>query len=94
MMRMLLILSILSIAHAQSQCYSPDGNALPSDGSYFSAFQPCTSGGPSTICCATNRANPAGGDRSKGDTKDECLPNGLCQNRSLKSGGPSLSYVA
>ncbi|KAH4253010.1 hypothetical protein HBI04_193450 [Parastagonospora nodorum] len=96
-MRILLIFSIfyiLSIAHAQSQCYSPNGNVLRSDGSYFSGFQACTSGGPPTICCATNRANPAGGDRSKGDTKDECLPNGLCQNRSVEAGGLTISFFA
>ncbi|KAF1846992.1 uncharacterized protein K460DRAFT_413805 [Cucurbitaria berberidis CBS 394.84] len=61
----------------RSPCYFANGTVLP-DEEFYNSYQPCTSGGPPTICCAFDRPNPAGGIR---DTVDECLPNGLCQNR-------------
>jgi hypothetical protein len=74
-----------TIALAQT-CYLPNTTPLPSTGDFFPAFQPCTSGGPLTICCATNRTRDPGGDARDGEVKDECLPNGLCQNRRIKNG--------
>jgi hypothetical protein len=75
----------LTVVLAQT-CYLPNGTPLPSTGDFFPAFQPCTSGGPSTICCATNRTREPGGDARDGEVKDECLSNGLCQNRRIKNG--------
>jgi hypothetical protein len=75
----------LTVALAQT-CYLPNGTPLPSTGDFFPAFQPCTSGGPLTVCCATNRTGEPGGDARNGEVKDECLPNGLCQNLRIKNG--------
>ena len=92
---LLLIVPVIFFAQrisAQSgTCYFANGTALPNDPGY-NEYQPCTSG-PSTICCGINRANPAGGDSSKGFTVDECLPNGLCQNRITTDGVEKTSYV-
>ncbi|KAH7085887.1 hypothetical protein BKA63DRAFT_28431 [Paraphoma chrysanthemicola] len=78
--------------YAQGKCYNIDGKLLPNDPVFYNMFQPCTSGGPSTICCATNRSNQPGGDAANGDTQDECLSNGLCQNRVTKNGVESTKY--
>ena len=74
-----------------SSCYFANGTSLPSLPEY-NEYQPCSSG-VTTICCGTNRANEAGGDPGKGFTKDECLPNGLCQNRVTSNGVQTTSYV-
>jgi hypothetical protein len=95
MRSILLGLSVALLAHVTHAqfCYGPDGSKLAQDGAFFSSMQPCTSGGPSTICCATNRTNSAGGDIKNGDTKDECLANGLCQNRVTTNGVESTKCV-
>jgi len=80
--------------HAQGTCYFANGTALPNIPGY-NEYEPCTSG-PSTICCGTNRALPAGVSRTPGSfVRDECLPNGLCQNRYLdpNNGTEKISYV-
>jgi hypothetical protein len=80
-------------ALAQSDvCYFANGTALPDDDLY-NEYKPCTSGGPSTICCGVNRANPAGGNDTDGNTRDECLPSGLCQNRVTIAGVEITKYV-
>jgi hypothetical protein len=71
---------IIRSTYAQAAtCYFANGTALPNTPDYAS-YQPCASG-PVTTCCGTNRALPAGAIRNEGFTSDECLPNGLCQNR-------------
>ncbi|KAF2029435.1 hypothetical protein EK21DRAFT_21917, partial [Setomelanomma holmii] len=80
--------------YAQSQCYNIDGNRLPNDPTFYNMIAPCTPPGPSSICCATNRTNSAGGDAANGDTKDECLANGLCQNRVTKNGVETTKFFA
>ncbi|KAH7413984.1 hypothetical protein DE146DRAFT_762503 [Phaeosphaeria sp. MPI-PUGE-AT-0046c] len=75
-------------------CYLPNGSPLPSIGTFFPAFAPCTSGGPSTVCCATNRTGEPGGDVKNGEVKDECLPNGLCQNRRVRNGVEGSAFFA
>jgi len=79
--------------HAQS-CYFANGTVLPNTPGY-NEYEPCTSG-PSTICCGTNRALPPGVSRTPGSfVRDECLPNGLCQNRYLdpNNGTEKISYA-
>lgn len=44
-------------------------------------FQPCGDSGTTSMCCATNRTNPPGGNYDNGFTADICLENGLCQNK-------------
>ncbi|CAN9183139.1 unnamed protein product [Alternaria alternata] len=51
-------------------CYFANGTALPVDPIY-NQYQPCQSGGPSTICCGIFRDNVAGGNITAGDTMDE-----------------------
>ncbi|KAF1992856.1 hypothetical protein P154DRAFT_528187 [Amniculicola lignicola CBS 123094] len=67
---------------AATSCYRPDGS-LESN----AQFQPCASdlSNPlSNLCCATTgRLSPG----SQGTTNDECMPNGLCMNRSKNSEG-------
>jgi len=75
---------------AVSACYDAKGTVLDSG---HNEYGPCSDPGLSTICCGINRPNPPGGDASNGFTKDECLPNGLCQNRVMKNGTMDISYV-
>jgi hypothetical protein len=77
---------------AAAQCFFANGTQLP-DTPEYSEYKPCSTGGPATICCGINRENPAGGNATIGRTADECLPNGLCQNRQTKSGVQSTQYV-
>ncbi|KAJ4983950.1 hypothetical protein SVAN01_10571 [Stagonosporopsis vannaccii] len=69
-----------STAPSTAQCRFKNGTALPIGGSW-DWYKPCPG---SFICCALNRKNPAGGDRTLGLTRDECLLNGLCQNRATE----------
>ncbi|KAF2833468.1 hypothetical protein CC86DRAFT_311307 [Ophiobolus disseminans] len=79
--------------HAQSgTCYLANGNPLPKDPTWYDMFRPCTFNGPSTTCCALNRSVPPGGDPAKGNVQDECLPNGLCQNRYMKNGTETIEF--
>lgn len=78
-------------AVAQARCYFANGTVLPNNADY-NEYQPCS--GVGSICCGTNRDNPAGGNSSNGFTADECLPNGLCQNRITADGVERTSYVS
>ena len=82
----LLVLPTVAMTGMVGTCYFANGTALPVDPIY-NQYQPCQSGGPSTICCGIFRDNVAGGNITAGDTTDECLPNGLCQNRATTTDG-------
>jgi hypothetical protein len=78
------------LAFGSSPCYIPNGTDLNSLGN--SEIKQCSSG-VSTMCCSLNRINPPGNESSEmGWTQDECLPNGLCQNRYLSHGVPYASW--
>jgi hypothetical protein len=84
----------LVLAQSISQCHFPAGPPLPtSNNTFFAAMAPCSAPGLSTICCATNRTNPPGGDASAGETRDECLPNGVCRNRKVRNGVEGVACV-
>jgi hypothetical protein len=70
---------------AASTCYMPNGTAYLDP-----AYQPCLEA--ETICCATGRTNPSGGDRNNGPTADTCLPNGVCENRWSENGVEYTGY--
>ncbi|OAL42961.1 hypothetical protein IQ07DRAFT_593480 [Pyrenochaeta sp. DS3sAY3a] len=92
MRSMIVGLSILVFAGealAQTRCYFANGTVLPNVPEY-NEYQPCS--GIGSICCGTNRDNPAGGNSSNGFTADECLPNGLCQNRITADGVEKISW--
>ena len=82
----LLVLPTVAMTGMVGTCYFANGTALRTDAIY-NQYQPCQSGGPSTICCGIFRDNVAGGNITAGDTIDECLPNGLCQNRATTTDG-------
>ncbi|KAH8628509.1 hypothetical protein IG631_15766 [Alternaria alternata] len=82
----LLVLPTVAMTGMVGTCYFANGTALPTDPIY-NQYQPCQSGGPSAICCGIFRDNVAGGNVTAGDTVDECLPNGLCQNRATTTDG-------
>ena len=82
----LLVLPTVAMTGMAGTCYFANGTALPVDPIY-NQYQPCQPGGPSTICCGIFRDNVAGGNITAGDTTDECLPNGLCQNRATTTDG-------
>ena len=65
------------LAQSTDACRFKNGTTLPSEG-FYDWYQPCPG---SSVCCALNRDNAPGGNVSLGLTRDECLPNGLCQNR-------------
>ncbi|KAF2645411.1 hypothetical protein P280DRAFT_545387 [Massarina eburnea CBS 473.64] len=68
------------IRYTSATCYDHNNNPQGPD------FQPCSNiAGVVSMCCATNRTNPAGGLLSKGMTADRCLSNGLCQNESFNA---------
>ena len=76
-------LGVCTLAKATSQCLFKNGTTLPTGG-VSDWYQPC----PGTaIYCALNRDNPPGGNGTLGFTQDECLPNGLCQNRAITRHG-------
>ncbi|KAF2852485.1 hypothetical protein T440DRAFT_506405 [Plenodomus tracheiphilus IPT5] len=82
-------------SYAQSAtCHFANGTALP-DSPVYNEFEPCTAG-PTTICCASNRALPPGAvrDGTAGGTRDECKPNGLCQNRYIKPNGNGSETIS
>ena len=66
----------------EATCYFANGTALPKTPGYLE-YQACPG---SSICCGINRSNIPNGDPANGFTRDECLPNGLCQNRETKNG--------
>ncbi|KAG9187043.1 hypothetical protein G6011_10151 [Alternaria panax] len=68
-------------------CYFANSTALPSDDPMYTQYQPCEAGGPVTICRGMSRDNIADENITGGDTKDEYLPNGMCQNRATTVDG-------
>ncbi|KZM18430.1 uncharacterized protein EKO05_0001324 [Ascochyta rabiei] len=78
----------LAQVSGQATCYFANGTATPKTPDYLQ-YQACSG---SAICCGLNRSNPSNGDPAKGFTKDECLPNGLCQNRVTENGVGKVSY--
>src|SRR5690242_11383979 len=88
------IAPLIASTAAQGQCRFGNGTLLP-DVPEWNIYQPCPSAdGPSTICCAINRDQPPWGNISLGYTRDECLPNGLCQNRiTTNEGQPVTTWV-
>jgi hypothetical protein len=78
-----LLLSLASLPLALATCFLPNGTSTDSAGA-----QPCSSDPTNPLrstCCNTNWDNPPGSDVKFGSTKDECLPNGLCQNRGFST---------
>lgn len=69
---------------AISTCYMVDGNQSTTD------HLPCSDG--ASICCALGRDDLPGSSSHAGATRDECLPNRLCQNRYLLSGQAVVSF--
>ncbi|EED22200.1 hypothetical protein TSTA_094460 [Talaromyces stipitatus ATCC 10500] len=57
-------------------CYRLNGDSVSDP-----IFQPCGNPGTTSMCCATNRTNPSGGNYDNGYTADVCLENGICQNK-------------
>lgn len=72
---------ILGQVFGDAPCYYANGTMMrPSE------VRQCSTG-VSTICCTINRPNPPGNETTEaGWTQDECLPNGLCQNRAMSHG--------
>ncbi|KAF1954054.1 hypothetical protein CC80DRAFT_550517 [Byssothecium circinans] len=68
-----------------AKCYLPDGTAATNP--QWAACSEDASDPLSTICCAMNRTNPAGGNSKDGPTAETCLPNGLCQNDAADDNG-------
>lgn len=80
----MLWLSVAQLPHlAVCTCYMPNGTQIPTEKDHIGKqWEACPN---SPTCCVLNRSNPAGGDLAMGLTKDECLPNGLCENDSVKN---------
>lgn len=68
-------------------CYNPAGIAVTDP-----QVVPCANSPVKSICCYSNRTLPAGGAHENGNTADECLPNGLCQNRYTFQGKSMATY--
>jgi hypothetical protein len=75
---------ILSLAQ---KCYSLFGLEVTAD-----EVVPCKLDAVTSICCSTNRTRAPGMSHEGGNTADECLPNGLCQNRFTYEGKPDVTY--
>ncbi|OSS50962.1 hypothetical protein B5807_04620 [Epicoccum nigrum] len=81
----------VALVQAQGSCRFGNGTLLP-DTSEWNIYQPCPGDdGPGTICCALNRSQPPWGNFSLGATRDDCLPNGLCQNRITTNEGARVT---
>lgn len=81
------------ITLATSICFLPNGTSHDDQGT-----QPCSLDPSSPLhntCCHSKWENAAGGDLKFGQPKDECLPNGLCQNRgfSTKEGAEAAPWT-
>ncbi|KAF2644648.1 hypothetical protein P280DRAFT_465942 [Massarina eburnea CBS 473.64] len=85
-------LSFLTPTLAAADCFFANGTVLPTTQAFFSTIQPCVDDPVKTICCNLGRDNEPGGDYVNGYTNDECLPNGLCQNRLVKNGTKTTNY--
>ena len=87
----LLQLAIIATVSARSKCFLPFG--VPAT---YPAYQPCSddpSEPLSNICCQLNLPNLPGGNRSDGPVQQECLPNGLCQERSI-DGETGMGHIS
>lgn len=83
----LTITALPALTSAQGKCRFGNGTLLP-DIAEWNIYQPCPgTDGSTTICCAIGRSNPPWGNISQGYTQDDCLPNGLCQNRLTETDG-------
>lgn len=80
----LLYILLASITSVTATCYDPNGD-IESD----PIFQPCGN----SMCCATNRTNPSGGNYANGYTADICLENGLCENKIHVTYGDKTTLV-
>ncbi|KAF2473535.1 uncharacterized protein BDR25DRAFT_123754 [Lindgomyces ingoldianus] len=73
------------IPRALAKCYFSNGTIVTDP-----IYEACPN--VPTVCCALNRSNPPGGDIADGETADECLPNGVCQNRFVSNGSSYTRY--
>lgn len=80
----LCIIGATLINVALCNCYYSNGSLTPTV-----KYLKCTN---TPTCCALNRTNPPGGDLIDGPTIDDCLPNGMCQNRITKDGTKQQRY--
>lgn len=81
----LLLLHACAAAQEFGKCRFSNGTLLPNTRQY-GQYAPCAeTGSLSAVCCALIRDNEPGGNLSMGATRDECLPNGICQNRWTQS---------
>ncbi|KAF1954979.1 hypothetical protein CC80DRAFT_594624 [Byssothecium circinans] len=86
---LLFILTYLASITAAEDCYFANGTVVPPR---FHVL-PCDNAPVKTICCALDRENPPGGLLINGNnTRDECLPNGICQNRAVRDGEKITAY--
>lgn len=87
----LLLLTILALcALANALCYYPDGRSQTSD-----EYRECPYlNGTISMCCATNRNIPSGGNFSEGYTADGCLSNGLCKNKAEITNNDGSTFTA
>lgn len=80
-----------SILHqALCACYNPDGTITK-----MTDMISCPRSDTfqlDTLCCGLGRENPYGGEKSIGATRDDCLPNGLCENAWVDKGVPKRSW--
>lgn len=74
-----IIAQIIFPSTSAQTCYYPNSTIFNDT----TDFLPCPQPGLETICCGLNRTNPSGGKKSDGMTTNVCLPNGLCQSRSI-----------
>ncbi|KAF2679845.1 hypothetical protein K458DRAFT_407695 [Lentithecium fluviatile CBS 122367] len=68
-------------------CYTPDGFAVTNP-----EVAPCKIDPVRTICCHSNRTLAAGSPHESGNVADECLPNGICQNRYTYQGKAEAKF--
>jgi hypothetical protein len=80
-------LALLPYTALAQTCYSPAGMAITDV-----QVVPCANNPVRSICCFSNRTLPAGGAHENGNTADECLPSGICQNRFTFQGQPKATY--
>ncbi|KAK7184473.1 uncharacterized protein CC84DRAFT_1217372 [Paraphaeosphaeria sporulosa] len=75
------------LAFGSSSCYYANGTEISN-----TEIKQC-SDGVTTVCCALNRENTPGNETNEmGWTQDECVPNGLCQNRYMTDGVPQTTW--
>jgi hypothetical protein len=78
-----LVLLLSSLPSSLATCYLPNGTVHQDEGT--SRCSSISSSPLYNTCCQTGWPNPPGGDVKNGPTADECMPNGLCQNRGFSS---------